>query len=173
MSDEPKTVFEGTHVLVLERDTWQYVERKKGKTAVIILAVTDDDRVLFVEQQRRPLNARVIEFPAGLVGDEEGHDDPEETAKLELEEETGYACEKVERLTSGPTSAGITSETVTFFRATGLEERGKGGGIGSEDITVHRVPRNAVIEWLTRKNNEGILIDAKVWAGLWWLGIGE
>jgi ADP-ribose diphosphatase len=173
MSDEPKTVFEGTHVLVLERDTWQYVERKKGKTAVIILAVTDDDRVLFVEQYRRPLDARVIEFPAGLVGDEEGHDDPEETAKLELEEETGYASKKVERLASGPTSAGITSETVTFFRALGLEERGKGGGVGSEDITVHHVQRNAVVEWLKRKNGEGILIDAKVWAGLWWLGVGK
>jgi ADP-ribose pyrophosphatase len=167
MSNEPKTVFEGKHVLVLERDTWQYVERKKGKTAVIILGVTDDDRVLFVEQYRRPLDARVIEFPAGLVGDEEGHDDPEETAKLE--EETGYACKAVERLTSGPTSAGITSETVTFFRATGLEERGRGGGVGSEDITVHHVPRHAVVDWLKRKANEGILIDAKVWAGLWWL----
>src|SRR3954447_15384881 len=119
MSDEPKTIFEGEHLLVLERDTWQYVERKKGKTAVIVLAVTDDDRVLFVEQFRRPLNARVIEFPAGLVGDESGHDDPAETARLELEEETGYACSSVERLSTGPTSAGITSETVTYFRASG------------------------------------------------------
>src|SRR6266478_2268371 len=104
MSDEPKKVFEGSHLLVLERDHWQYVERKKGKTAVIVLAVTDYDRVLFVEQYRRPLDARVIEFPAGLVGDEEGHDDPDETARLELEEETGYACRTVEWLTSGPTS---------------------------------------------------------------------
>jgi ADP-ribose pyrophosphatase len=170
MRDEPKKVFEGKHLLVLERDGWQYVERQKGKTAVIVLAVTDDDRVVFVEQYRRPLDARVIEFPAGLVGDEEGHDDPEITAKLELEEETGYACKTVERLTNGPTSAGITSELVTFFRASGLEERGKGGGVSGEDITVHRVPRNTVIDWLNRKNEEGILIDAKVWAGLWFLG---
>jgi hypothetical protein len=34
---------------------------------------------------------------------------------------------------------------------------------------VHRVPRNAVTDWLKRKNGEGILIDAKVWAGLWFL----
>ncbi|MEA2236438.1 MAG: ADP-ribose pyrophosphatase, partial [Thermoanaerobaculia bacterium] len=59
MSDEPKRIFEGKHVLVLERDGWEYVEREKGKTAVIILAVTDDDRVVFVEQYRRPLGARV------------------------------------------------------------------------------------------------------------------
>jgi ADP-ribose pyrophosphatase len=164
-----KTVFEGKHLLVLENDDWQFVERKKGKSAVAIVALTDDDRVVLVEQFRRPVNARVIDFPAGLVGDEEGHDDPAETAKRELEEETGYACAKVERLTSGPTSPGITSETVTFFRASGLEQRGAGGGVGGEDISVHRVPRNAVVDWLKRKNGEGILIDVKVWAGLWWL----
>ncbi|HEY4642181.1 MAG TPA: NUDIX hydrolase, partial [Thermoanaerobaculia bacterium] len=113
MSDDATKVFEGKHLLVLERDNWQFVERTKGKSAVVILAVTDDDRILFVEQFRRPVNARVIDFPAGLVGDEEGHDDPAEVAKKELLEETGYACSRVERLTSGPTSPGITSETVT------------------------------------------------------------
>jgi ADP-ribose pyrophosphatase len=164
-----KTIFEGKKVVVIERDGWEFVERKKGKSAVAILAVTDDDRVIFVEQYRLPVDARGIDFPAGLVGDEEGHDDPAETAKKELLEETGYACESVERLTTSPTSPGITSELVTFYRARGLEKRGDGGGVGGEDITVHRVPRDAVTDWLKRKNGEGILIDVKVWAGLWWL----
>jgi ADP-ribose pyrophosphatase len=165
-----KTIFEGKKVLVLERDGWEFVERIKGKSAVVILAVTDDDRILFVEQFRRPVNARVIDFPAGLVGDDDGHDDPAETARKELLEETGYACNHVERLTSGPTSPGITSETVTFYAATGLEQRGSGGGVGGEEITVHRIPRNAAADWLKRKNGEGVMIDVKVWAGLWWLG---
>jgi ADP-ribose pyrophosphatase len=163
-----KTIFEGKKVLVLERDGWEFVERIKGKSAVVILAVTDDDRVLFVEQFRRPVNARVIDFPAGLVGDD-GQDDPAETAKKELLEETGYACDRVERLIGGPTSPGITSETVIFYAATGLEQRGSGGGVGGEDITVHRIPRKAVADWLKRKNGEGVMIDVKVWAGLWWL----
>ena len=164
-----KTIFEGKKVLVLERDDWEFVERIKGKSAVVILGVTDDDRILFVEQFRRPVNARVIDFPAGLVGDD-GQDDPAETAKKELLEETGYACDRVERLIGGPTSPGITSETVTFYTATGLEQRGSGGGVGGEDITVHHIPRNAVADWLKRKNGEGVMIDVKVWAGLWWLG---
>lgn len=168
MSDT-KQIFEGKHLLVLERDDWQFVERKKGKSAVVVLAVTDDDRVILVEQFRRPVNARVIDFPAGLVGDEDGHADPAETAKRELEEETGYGCTKVVRLTGGPTSPGITSEIVTFYAASGLEQRGAGGGVGGEDISVHRVPREAVFDWLKRKNGEGVLIDVKVWAGLWWL----
>jgi ADP-ribose pyrophosphatase len=162
-----ETVFEGKHLLVLERDGWEFAERKKGKSAVVILAVTDDDRIIFVEQFRRPVNARVIDFPAGLVGDEDGSDDPDETAKRELEEETGYVCAKVERLANAATSPGITSETVTFYRATGLEQRGAGGGVGGEEITVHRIPRSGVIDWLTSK--QGLLVDVKVWAGLWWL----
>ena len=161
-------IFEGKHVLVLERDGWEFVERKKGKSAVVILAVTDDD-VILVEQLRRPVNGRVIDFPAGLVGDEDGHDNPDETARRELEEETGYVCANVERLTSGPTSPGITSETVAFYLATGLEQRGAGGGVGSEDITVHRVPRRSISDWLTEKQSEGVMIDVKIWAGLWWL----
>lgn len=164
-----KQIFEGKHVIVLERDAWEFVERKRGKSAVVILAVTDDDHILFVEQLRRPVNAHVIEFPAGLVGDEDDNEDPAETAKRELEEETGYTCASVERLTSGPTSPGITSETVAFYRARGLEQRGAGGGIGNEDITVHRIPRSDVAAWLRQKEDEGILIDVKIWLGLWWL----
>jgi ADP-ribose pyrophosphatase len=164
-----KPIFEGKKLLVIENDGWEFAERRKGKSAVAILAVTDDDRILFVEQFRIPVNARGIDFPAGLVGDEDGNDDPAETAKRELEEETGYACESIERLATSPTSPGITSELVTFYRARGLTKRGEGGGVGGEDITVHRIPRNAVADWLKRKNGEGVLIDLKVWAGLWWL----
>jgi ADP-ribose pyrophosphatase len=164
-----KPIFEGKKLLVFENEGWEFAERKKGKSAVAILAVTDDDRILFVEQFRRPVNALGIDFPAGLVGDEDGHDDPAETAKKELLEETGYACESIERLTTSPTSPGITSELVTFYRARGLAKRGEGGGVGGEDITVHHIPRTAVFDWLKRKNGEGVLIDVKVWAGLWWL----
>jgi ADP-ribose pyrophosphatase len=162
-------IFEGKHVLVLERDGWEFVERKRGKSAVVILAVTDDDQVILIEQFRRPVNARVIDFPAGLVGDEDGHEDADETARRELEEETGYVCAKVERLTSGPTSPGITSETVAFYRATGLSQRGPGGGVGGEEITVHRVLRGDIVSWLNQKQDEGVMLDVKIWAGLWWL----
>jgi len=101
----------------------------------------------------------------------DGHDDPGETAKRELEEETGYVCSSVERLISGPTSPGITTETVAFYRAMGLSQRGMGGGVGGEDITVHRVPRGSIVDWLKRKADDGILIDVKIWAGLWWLSV--
>ena len=157
---DAKTIFEGKHVLVRALDGWEFVERKKGKSAVAIVAVTDDGKLILTEQYRRPVDARVIDLPAGLVGDE-GDDDPASVARKELEEEAGYACERVEELASGPTSPGITSETVSLYRATGLRRTGKGGGVGSEDITVHEVPLDELETWLKKQS---ALIDLKVWA---------
>ena len=163
-----KTIFEGKRVVVLERDDWEFVERKKGKSAVAIAACTDDGEVVLTEQFRRPVSARVIDLAAGLVGDE-GNDDAEATARKELEEETGYRCTRLERVAAGPSSPGITSETVTIFVATGLKRAGKGGGVGGEKITVHEIPRAEVVEWLRRREREGTLIDLKVWTGLHFL----
>lgn len=157
-----RTIFEGEHVIVLERDGWEFVERKRGKSAVAIVAVTDEGKLILTEQYRRPVDANVIDLPAGLVGDD-AIDDPESTARNELEEEAGYTCERVEALASGPTSPGITSETVTLYRALGLRRTGMGGGVGNEKITVHEVPVGDIEEWLKKQS---ALIDLKVWAAL-------
>ena len=162
-----KIVFEGDHLYVFERDGWQYVERKKSREAAAVLAETDDGEVILTEQFRRPLNARVIDFPAGLIGDENPDTDGAETAKNELEEETGYTCESVELLFRGPTSPGITSEIVSLYRARGVRRVGKGGGVGGEDITVHVVPRGRVRAFLQEKAEQGVLTDVKV--GLYFL----
>ena len=153
-----KTVFEGKHVLVLSRGDWEFVERKKGKEAVAVVAETEDGELILTEQFRAPVNANVIDFPAGLVGDE-GNNDPEETAKRELEEETGYTCDSVELVVKGPTSPGITSEIVSIYRAKGVRKIGEGGGVGNEKITVLRVPLNEIDAWLREQK---AMLDLKV-----------
>jgi ADP-ribose pyrophosphatase len=160
-----KPIFEGKHLFVLERDGWEYAERKKGVEAVAVIALTRDDELILTEQYRRPVDAQVIDWPAGLVGDE-GENDPVATAKKELEEETGYRCERVERLARGPSSPGITSEIVTLYRAHGLERVGEGGGVGGEKIRVHVVPRAEIVGWLGERERKGVLVDLKVWSGL-------
>jgi ADP-ribose pyrophosphatase len=123
-----------------------------------------DGKIVLIEQYRRPVDARVIDFAAGLVGDE-GEEDAAESARRELEEETGYRCQTLERLAGGPTSPGITSETVTFFLATGLERVGE----GEAEITVYEIAEEKIFEWLNGRAAEGVLIDVKVWAGLYLL----
>jgi ADP-ribose pyrophosphatase len=71
------------------------------------------------------------------------------------------------RLVDGASSAGITDEVVTLFRATGLRKTGRGGGDGNERLTLHEVPLGDVVEWLAQRCRDGAAVDMKVYAGLW------
>ena len=167
-TEQKKIVFEGKKIFVAARGGWEFVERKSAKEAVAVIAVTEDNKLILTEQHRRPVDARVIDLPAGLVGDE-GSDDPAATAKKELSEETGWECREVELLAKGPASPGITSEIVSFYRARGLSRSGEGGGVEGEDITVHEVPLRDIRAWLARKEAEGVLVDLKIWAALYFV----
>lgn len=165
---EPRTVYEGKYQRMVVRGTWEYSERvHAGGLAAIIIAVTPQDNVLFVEQFRVPLQARTIEMPAGLVGDVDAGESIEASAVRELEEETGWTAARAEVLMIGPTSSGASSEKIAFVRATGLTRVGAGGGDDSEDITVHEIPRQRAAAWLVEKMAAGYQLDAKLWAGLW------
>jgi ADP-ribose pyrophosphatase len=164
----PKLVYDGKFLRMFERGNWEYVERAHaGGLAAIILAVTPEDNVLFVEQFRVPLQAPTIEMPAGLVGDIHADESIELSAIRELEEETGWTAQHAQVLMVGPTSSGMSSEKIAFVRATGLTRVGSGGGDGDEDILVHEIPRAAAAAWLVKKMAEGFELDAKLWAGLW------
>jgi ADP-ribose pyrophosphatase len=166
--DTPEILYEGPWLRMVRRGRWEYAERTHGNgMAVIIIAVTPDDEVLFVEQFRVPIGKRTIEMPAGLVGDDHAHDTFEIAAHRELIEETGWEPARVDVLLTGPTSAGMSSERIAFVRARDLRRVGAGGGVDNEDILVHHVPRAQAPAWLMQKQREGYEIDLKLWAGLW------
>jgi ADP-ribose pyrophosphatase len=170
--DTPVEVLYAGHWLTLKhRGGWEFVERNNPSGAVIIIAVTPEDEVLFVEQFRVPIMQRTIEMPAGLVGDLAGQSDEGIliAARRELEEETGYTSEDIRALHAGPSSAGMSTEMMTFVRAHDLRRIGPGGGDESEDIIVHAVARHAAGRWLLDKAREGFSIDPKLFAGLWLL----
>ena len=166
--DAVETLYDGHWLRMMRRGRWEYAERTHGNgMAVIIVAVTPEDKVLFVEQFRVPLNARTIEMPAGLVGDDHDTDTLESAARRELIEETGWQADRVEVLLTGPTSSGMSSERIAFVRARQLRRVGEGGGVDGEDIVVHEVARADAPAWLMRKHAEGYELDLKLWAGLW------
>jgi ADP-ribose pyrophosphatase len=165
-----ETLYEGKWLRLRQRGRWEYAERTHGDgMAVIIIAVTPDDNVLFVEQTRIPLGGKTIEMPAGLVGDQPGEDTLEDAARRELVEETGWRPARVDVLLVGPTSSGMSNERIAFVRARGLERVGPGGGDATEDIIVHEVQRSEAPAWLIQKRGEGYELDLKLWAGLWML----
>ena len=169
MNNDLEILHQGDWLRLVKRGKWEACERCHGGDgmAVIIIAVTPADEVLFVEQYRVPLQARTIEMPAGLVGDDRADDSLEAAAHRELIEETGWEPRRLDVLLSGPTSAGMSNERIAFVRARDLIKVGDGGGVDNEDIIVHAVPRAEAPRWLMQKHAEGFELDLKLWAGLW------
>jgi ADP-ribose pyrophosphatase len=165
---EPQTLAEGKFIRLVRQGKWEYAGRKGISGIVAIVAVTDDRRIVLVEQDRVAVGRRVIELPAGLAGDSKEHagEDLIDAARRELLEETGYEASRFERVADCPPSAGMTDEIITLFVAHGLRKTGPGKGDGSEDITLHEVPLDNVTGWLAVRQREGRLIDLKVYAGL-------
>lgn len=169
MNNHTETLYEGQYLRLKRQGRWEYAERTNASSAVIIIAVTPDNKLLFVEQFRIPLNANCIEMPAGLVGDLDARDTMENAAKRELLEETGWQTEEVKVLMVGPSSSGMSNEQVAFVRARKLTRIHAGGGDETENITVHEVPVDEAPKWLAQKMAEGYAMDPKLWAGLWLL----
>ncbi|PEA56203.1 ADP-ribose pyrophosphatase [Bacillus pseudomycoides] len=88
--------------------------------AIAIIAITDDEKIVLVEQYRKAMEKELVEIPAGKL--EQG-EKPEVTAIRELEEETGYICKKLELITSFYTSPGFADEIVYVYEATGLKKK--------------------------------------------------
>ncbi|WP_026590073.1 NUDIX domain-containing protein [Bacillus sp. UNC437CL72CviS29] len=88
--------------------------------AVAIIAVTDEEKLVLVEQYRKALEKEIVEIPAGKL---EPGEKPEVTAIRELEEETGYVCDEMEFITSFYTSPGFADEILYVYKATGLKKK--------------------------------------------------
>jgi nicotinamidase/pyrazinamidase len=166
--EEAVTLGKGRFLRLRKLGRWEFAERVNTSVAVAVVAVTEESKLLLVEQYRAPIGQRVIELPAGLSGDAPGaaNEPPAAAAARELLEETGYAARELTCLVTGPPSAGMSSELVAFFRAAGLRRVTAGGGHGDESIVVHEVPLSSAIHWLQERAKEGVLVDPKVYAGL-------
>jgi ADP-ribose pyrophosphatase len=161
MSDEIETAWEGKWITVKRRGKWEYVSRARGIRAVVIVAI-EDGHVLLIDQYRVPLGKRCLELPAGLIGDDHEDDTPTSAAVRELEEETGYTADVTEDLGEYFSSPGMVSESFTLVRVSGLRKIGEGGGIGDEDIVIHRVSIGEVPAFVAAKRAEGMAIDVKL-----------
>ena len=168
--ENPKTLYRGRYLSLLELDRWEFASRSNASGVVVLIAVTEEQELVLVEQYRVPVKSDVIELPAGLVGDTGNREENVETAaRRELLEETGFTAREFQVLMSCPSSAGMCDEVITFVRATGLERVGSGGGDSSENITVHLVPLSRVSAWVHARGREGTPADPKIFSALFWL----
>jgi ADP-ribose pyrophosphatase len=157
----PQVMWQGKYISAVKRGRWEYVSRTGCTHAVVVLA-EHDGKVILIEQYRVPVGGRCLELPAGLVGDEDEHATVEDTAVKELEEETGFTCDRVERLGEFHSSPGMVAESFTLVRAHGVRKVGDGGGNHDEDITVFLVPRDDIPEFIAQRRAAGSAVDVKL-----------
>ena len=140
--------------------TGRQVEREvvEHDAVAVIVPVDQDDNVVLVRQYRHPIGQDLLEIPAGIV---EGGESPEDCARRELQEETGYAAGTLRALGGFWTSPGFCTEFVYAYHATDLSPS-RLAADEDEFIQVEKLP-------LTRVGGliqEGEIQDAKTIAAL-------
>ncbi len=161
-------MWEGRFIAAKRRGRWEYVGRTRGIRAAAIIAIDEDDdgsrHVILVAQYRVPLGRFCLEIPAGLVGDDAGAEGEAaiDAAARELEEETGYAADRMEVLGEFYSSPGMVSECFTLLRASGLTKISEGGGVSEENIVVHRVALDDLADFVANWRGEGHAVDVRI-----------
>ncbi|GGP10357.1 NUDIX hydrolase [Oceanobacillus neutriphilus] len=113
-----KKIFEG-NIIDVQLDE---VKLPNGETAkrelvyhpgaVAVIPITADNKIVLVEQYRKPLERTLVEIPAGKL---EENENPLTAAVRELEEETGYTTTNLSQVTSFYTSPGFANELVYVY----------------------------------------------------------
>jgi len=156
-----ETMWEGKFIRAMRRGQWEYASRARDIRAVVILAEYEG-KVILIDQPRAAIGGQCLELPAGLIGDTDPSATVESTAIKELEEETGFTADRVERLGEFYGSPGMLAESFTLVRAHGVRRIGDGGGDEHEDINVHLIARPDIPGLVEQKRGEGFGIDVKL-----------
>lgn len=95
---------------------WECIRHPGG---ALCIPVTDDGKLVLVKQYRFAVKSRILEFPAGTL---EANEDPADTVKREIEEETGYRANKWQKLGEFLLAPGYSDEVIYAFLAEDLEK---------------------------------------------------
>lgn len=127
----------------------------------VVIAVTNENKIILVKQYRYPLEKIIYELPAGKL---DKNEDPLDCAMRELIEETGYIASKMEKLGFIYSSPGFCDEILHIFLARDLtagKHKREEGEIGME-----------VLEFELEKIEEmiitGEICDAKTICGIYY-----
>ena len=159
-----RRIYEGK-VLNLRVDEVRLENGKSGRREVVehhgaaaIVPLLDGGEVLLVRQYRYPIGSDLLEIPAGTLN---AGEDPERCAVRELEEETGYKCREITKLTECYVAPGYSTEKIHIYLARGLTKTHTNMD-EDEDISLQRLSFAEAL----RKIRAGEIQDAKSIVGL-------
>lgn len=157
-------IYEGK-VLNLRIDTVELPDKRYSKREIVehvggvgVIAITEEGNIVLVNQYRKALDKNIIEIPAGKL---EINEEPKETARRELEEETGYTCSKMRYFTEFYPTPGYCTEKIHLFIAEDLIP-GKQNLDENEFLEVLEIPFEEAYE----KVMNGEILDAKTLIGI-------
>ncbi len=121
--------------------------------AVAILPLVDADHICLVEQHRPVIGSTLLEIPAGTL---EPAEPPEQAARRELAEETGYQAASWRKLTEFFPSPGVISERSHLYLAQNLTP-------GTMQLEKDEALEPRIVAWndALRWARDGTLSDAK------------
>ncbi|HEX4808082.1 MAG TPA: NUDIX hydrolase [Bryobacteraceae bacterium] len=125
--------------------------------SAVMMAVDEKERVLLVRQFRLPAKRELWELPAGRLDPGET---PLQTAKRELQEETGYKAKKWVKLVSFWPTPGYVDEKMNLFLA---QELTAGNQNLMDDERIQ-------IEWFSRKDFGKMIFDGSIMDGKTFIG---
>ena len=127
----------------------------KHSGAVAIIPITKEGKLVLVRQYRKALGRTIIEIPAGRI---EIGEDTKETARRELEEETGYGANELKFIQAFATSPGFADEIIYLYLAEELYQI-ENPAPGDEDEFIDIL--EVTIEEAERLVETGEVFDAK------------
>ncbi|HET7271293.1 MAG TPA: NUDIX hydrolase [Rubrobacter sp.] len=142
----------------------EYGVLESGGFAAVV-PVTAGGHVVLVRQWRQPLSAFTLELPSGGV---DAGENPEEAARRELLEETGYTAERLEHLASVHTSTGRSTEVCHLFRCAVVRDERGPQPEPTEFIKVVELSCDEAMEGI----RDGTISDAATVLGLLWSSCG-
>ncbi len=164
---DSEQVFEG-RFLKVRRDTVSLPDGKQAYRefirhpgAVAVLALSDNNELVLERQFRYPAGQDFIEIPAGKIDPLE---EPADTAKRELWEETGFIATQWRYLGKAHPCIGYADEVIHYYLATGLTQTPRQLDEG-EFLEVMLLPAKEA----QAMSLDGRITDSKTLVGLHWL----
>jgi ADP-ribose pyrophosphatase len=134
--------------------------------SVVLLPVADDGRVLLVRQYRYAADRFLWELPAGSL---EIGEDRDVAAARECQEELGLIADHLERLLTLFPTPGFCTETMTYYRATGLRTPGPDDPEAHQDEDESIEVRAFSVDDIRAMIASGEIADLKTVAGVQFL----
>jgi 8-oxo-dGTP pyrophosphatase MutT (NUDIX family) len=120
--------------------------------SVCVLPLTDTGEVVMIRQYRHPLGETLLEIPGGFIDKGE---DPSESARRELLEETGYAFDEIIHLGKIAANPGVLDNYTHLFLAKGGRRVQRQHLDANEDIEIVLVPLEQLVGMLQRGRTNG------------------